>query len=97
MRYTRKFIQARFAMAMEALGVPHGPAYSPKPDGGYTANVGTYFVDHNSVYGGYQICRMANEAGGESLPFGMGRHSASEFVALLDGVINAASIMKEGR
>lgn len=94
MRYTRKYIDARFARAMDAIGAPHGEAWTLQPDGTVTANVGTHFIDHNPIYGGYAIERIVNAGGGEQRPFG-DRHPAAEFVALLDGIIGAAQYMKE--
>jgi len=88
-------IEARFGMAMDAIGAPHGETYTKQADGTYRANVGTYFVDHNAIYGGYEIRCMASEGGAESQPFGQGRHSAQAFVALLDGILGAARIMKK--
>lgn len=90
MRYTRKFIEARFAMAMDAIGAPHGDVYTRYPDGSHKANVGVHFIDYAACYGGYTIAAIANEAGGENRPYGMERHSAAEFVALLDGIPGAA-------
>lgn len=96
MRYTRKFIDARFAMAMDAIGAPHGNAWIKAPNGAYTANVGAHQIDHNAVYGGYCIEKIVNEGGGSSRPFG-DRHNAAAFVALLDGILGAARFMKEGK
>ena len=93
MRYTKKFIEARFAMAMDAIGAPHGEAYTKQDDGRFKANVGTHQLDHNSVYGGYVITKIVNEGGGESCPFGMNRHNAEGFIALLDGVLGAAEYL----
>lgn len=95
MRYTRKFIDARFAMAMDAIGAPHGATYTRQADGTLKANVGTHMIDHNGVYGGYVIGKIVNEGGGESRPFGDGRHGAEGFVALLDGILGAARYMRE--
>lgn len=95
MRYTKQFIQARFRMAMDAIGATHGDAYLPREDGnGYRPNDGAHFIDHAPIYGGYRIARMSS-GGGESAPFGSGRHSAREFVALLDGILGAARHMQE--
>lgn len=91
MRYTRKFIDARFAMAMDALGLPHGETWARQSDGRYLANVGTYFIDQ---YNGYQIACMHNEGGAQSTPFGSTRYKAAEFVALLDGILGSARILK---
>ncbi len=94
MRYNRKFIDARFAMAMEALGVPHGETWTKDANGVYRANVGTYFIDYAACYGGYTICCMANEGGGQQCPFGLQRHSASEFAAILAAIMDTAYILK---
>jgi hypothetical protein len=81
-------------MAMKAIGASCGPTYTKQADGTIKANVGVYFIDHAACYGGYTIARIANEQGGESRPFGMGRHNASAFVAMLDGILGAADIMQ---
>jgi hypothetical protein len=91
MRYNRKFINARFAIAMEALGVPHGETWDDETK---RCIPGVYAIDYASVYGGYTIRKIANEGGAESTPFGSQRYKASEFVALLDGIINAMHIVK---
>jgi hypothetical protein len=96
MRYTRKFIEARFAMAMDAIGAAHGDTYTQQPDGKWKANVGTHHLDHNAVYGGYRIAAIVNDGGGEGTPFGEARNAATAFVALLDGIIGAARFMKKG-
>ena len=93
MRYTRKFIEARFAMAMDAIGAPHGETYTKQADGFYKANVGVHSIDHNSVYGGYCIEKIVNEGGGSSRPFG-DRHNAAGFIAMLDGILGAARYLK---
>lgn len=95
MRYTRKFIEARFAMAMEAFGLPHGETWAKNNDGTWKAKKGVYFVDYNP-YGGYMVCRMANEGGGQQTPFGSQRYPAAAFVALLNGVLGIAHIQNGG-
>lgn len=95
MRYTRKFIEARFAMAMDAIGAKHGASWIKQADGKFEANVGAHSIDHNAVYGGYVITVIVNKGGGENCPFGMGRHNAAGFVAMLDGILGAARFMKK--
>jgi hypothetical protein len=92
MRYTKKFIEARFAMAMDACGLPHGETYSKRDDGTTKANVGVYFIDN---YYGWQIRKMHNEGGAESHAFGSERRNAREFVALLTGIIETANLLKQ--
>lgn len=95
MRYTRKFIEARFAAAMDAIGAAHGEAWLKQPDGRFKANVGTHQIDYNPVYGGYVITKMVNEGGGEQCPFGMDRRNAAGFVAMLNGILGAAQYMRK--
>ena len=90
MRYNKRFIKARFEMAMEVLGVPHGKPY----DKNGNAIVGVYFLDSAYIYGGYRIQRMSTPTGGESMPFGQERHSAREFSSLLDGIIYTVPIVR---
>ena len=87
--HSRKFINARFKMAMDAIGSRTGDSWSNGK-----AIVGVHFIDFNRIHGGYTIRRIADAQGRETSPFGMQRHSASEFVALLDGIIAAAHIVK---
>lgn len=94
MRYNRKFIDARFAMAMEALGVPHGETWTKQADGKYHANIGVHFIDYTPVYGGYRIGCMMNKGGGEHAPFGHTRHNAATFVDILTAIIDTAHILK---
>lgn len=95
MRYNRKFIEARFAMAMQAIGAPVGESWTKQDDGSHRANVGVHFLDYAPIYGGYRIVRLHNEGGAEATPFGSNRYAAAAFVALLDGIIGAARIVKE--
>lgn len=91
MRYTKKFLQARFELAMNALRLDTGECYTRQPDGKFKANVGVHFVDYYPIGGGYRISVIANEGGAESHFGGMSeRYSASEFKAYLDGIIAAA-------
>jgi hypothetical protein len=95
-RYTRKFIEARFHMAMEVLGVPHGDVWIKQDDGSIRAAVGTYFLDYAPIYGGYCIRKVANEGGAESTPFGSMRYNASTFAAFLGAIMDTVHIMKQG-
>lgn len=94
MRYTKKFIEARFESAMKAIGLPTGETYIKGISGQYIPNVGVYFIDHAPGYGGYRIAKM-HENGAESTPFGMDRKTASEFVALLTGILYAADVKEK--
>ena len=83
MRYSKKFLLARFELTMSALRLDTGATYSK-------ANVGVHFVDYAPHYGGYAIRVMFNEDGAEAFFAGLSeRYSAAEFKALLDGLLAA--------
>lgn len=88
MKYTRQFIEARFGMAMDVLGVPHGQGYA---DGKF--QVGTYFLDYYGMAGGYCIARVANEAGGVSTPFGSTRYKAADFANMLGVIMDTKRLL----
>jgi hypothetical protein len=92
-RITRKFLEARFAMAMQAVGAVHGEPYakSLKP----VANC--CFIDHNSVYGGYVIMQMAETGTGQRHPFGDERMGAQEFSRHLGTIMRTAAFLKQGQ
>jgi hypothetical protein len=56
MRTTRKQIEAKFRNVIEAAGGRVATSYN---------DVGGFALDHNSVYGGWRIVQITNEAGGE--------------------------------
>lgn len=72
-------------------------AWEPRPDGkGSLAVVGALILDHNSIYGGWDLCEMVNESGGEHSLIGntfagRGRLKAHEMESFLLGAIFGAS------
>ena len=93
-RISRKQVEARFELAMKLLGLPTGECWT-RVDGKNVANVGVLFLDYAPGYGGYEIRKIANEGGAESSPFGYAnRRKATEFMAFLDGIVQAAHLMK---
>lgn len=87
MRYTKKFIQARFERFCEATGQRPAKAYN---------DVGGLMLDH---YRGWNIVVIANEGGAQSHINGWcNRLTASELVAFMDGAMWAAKAIKtEGK
>ena len=91
MRYSKKFIQAkleRFAnqFGFKVIGrdTSHG-----KP--GY---VGAIALDFNSVYGGYQLMQICNEAGGQKTLTGLAtRLNARELISWFEGAEYAHNLM----
>lgn len=45
--------------------------------------VGAWKLDYNSIYGGYQIQEVDNDAGGVSCPLGHKRFKAAQFLEML--------------
>jgi hypothetical protein len=95
-RITRKFLEARFAMAMQSIGAVHGGPYV-KTDTGYEPVANCCFIDHNSVYGGYVIMQMAETGTGQSHPFGDERMGAQEFSRHLGTIMRTAAFLKQGQ
>ena len=81
-RTSKKEVEAVFKRFCECNDLP---TFEDKPE--YPHN-GCYFLDHNSVYGGYKISRMCDTGTGESDPFGPTRMSAREFVDCLRFSLN---------
>jgi hypothetical protein len=77
MRITRKVLEAKVAYLNQYLG-QSTEAWTKQADGKYRANVGTYVLDHNSIYGGYVLNRICTEGGGQSHAITSKRVSASE-------------------
>jgi hypothetical protein len=97
MRYTRKFIDARFHTAMDAIGAVHTEPYVKDDNDDWKPVPHCMFIDHNSVYGGYTIMQMGATGSGQLAPFGSNRHAAAEFVTLLSTIIETARFMRQPR
>jgi hypothetical protein len=78
-RYTRKDAENALQRLVFALGGKIAKDYK---------DVHGYRLDH--AYGGYNVERIVNEQGGVTLPFGMQRRTAREFV---DAVRFALDVM----
>ena len=78
------------------LGKPSGNPWTREGDRN-RARVGTLCIDHNSVYGGYNVEEIANESGGVRHPFGDRRLKAPAFWAMLNGIERALEMTKGGR
>lgn len=81
MRTTKAEVTAVFKMWVESVGGHLAKDYS---------DVGGYQLDHNSVYGGYQIVQIVNERGGQSdSVFLTCRLTAFYFVQAMRGAIRS--------
>lgn len=94
MRYTRKFLEARFRFAAEAMGWNTGPAWNKDANGNNRAAIGAVFLERGPV-GGWRISQIHNDRGGESKI--TDTLSASELVAWLDGVLYAKDFWQPTR
>lgn len=94
MRYTRKFVQARFDSLAKALG-RNGPNWVTTKAGKNVAQVDTWYLDYAAIYGGYEINKIVNEGGGITVINGQ-RMTAGEIIAWMDGVWYARELAKRG-
>ena len=58
------------------------------------SRVGTLCIDHNSIYGGYNVEEICNEHGAVRHPFGERRLKAPAFWAMLNGIERALEMQK---
>lgn len=88
-RYSKKLIQSQVNQLNKLLGRP--TEYHTKINGEWVTNVRHLFLDHNSIYGGYQLQEVSNAFGAMDdralgLSFGH-RLKAAEMSMFLAGVI----------
>lgn len=88
-RYSKKLIQAEVNLLNELLDRP--TEYHTKINGVWAANVGHLCLDHNTIYGGYQLQEVSNKLGAlDDRAFGLSfghRLKAAEMYLFLAGVI----------
>jgi hypothetical protein len=94
MRYTRKFLEARFRFAAEAMAWNTGPVWTKDAAGNNRSAVGAVFLERGPI-GGWRISQIMNERGGEHCL--TGNISASELVAWIDGVLYAKDFWQPTR
>lgn len=80
MRTNKKYIEAVFDRLLNALGKRRATSYS---------DVGGWQLDHNSIYGGYNIEEIASTSGGVSQPFGPMRMKAGPFAEAMQFALRA--------
>ena len=80
MATSKKHIQAVFERLVDACGKHIAHGYN---------DVGGWQLDHNSVYGGYNIEEIANESGGIRHPFGPVRMKAGAFAEAMHFALRA--------
>ena len=94
MRITRKFLEAKVAYLNQYLG-QSTEAWTKQADGRYRANVGTYVLDHNSIYGGYCLNRICTEGGGQSHAISSKRVPASQMADLISAFLEGMRLQDE--
>jgi hypothetical protein len=94
MRITRKFLEAKVAYLNQYLG-QSTEAWTKQADGRYRANVGTYVLNHNSIYGGYCLNRICTEGGGQSPAIGSKRVPASQMADLISAFLEGMLLENE--
>ena len=79
-RYTRKDVEAQFERFVMAIGGRVARSYNDD---------GAYLLDHNSVYGGYNIVRLTGNAGGQTHVCGAMRRGPTAMIETLSFAIDA--------
>ena len=80
MRYTRKDVEAQFERFVTAIGGRVARSYNED---------GAYVLDHNGVYGGYNIVRLTDTAGGQTHVCGAMRRGPTAMIETLSFAIDA--------
>lgn len=77
----------------EIEGVHELPSGSrPIGDGSQCTIPGGWYLDHNSVYGGYVVEEIMFNSTGVTQPFGPYRRNARDFVTMVRDIINALTV-----
>ena len=98
MRVKRAGLEAAVSRLAERLGKPKGPAWTRDEKTGRTvARVGVWELDHNSIYGGYVIQEIHNDAGGVCLPLGGTRVKGEELLRMIHAAHCALDIVADSR
>lgn len=107
MRYQKKHVYQAFANLCAGLGQKYNvpDQYNSNTfasqwlwcriNNKNVANVGAWFLDYAPIYGGWVICEMHNEDGGESRPMGDARMSTGEFMRAIQFASRALLIRSE--
>lgn len=93
MRVTIKDLQSIVDRINRITNSPMEP-YTKTPDGKYKANVGNYHL--SQAYGGVDLHRMSNEAGGVYTPLNCGHVSKRELQKLLFSYISGLTEERKG-
>lgn len=90
-QYTRKFVKARFDTFCKAMGLSQ-ECWAQDAEGRHNkANIESVYLDHEPVYGGYNINVINSEGGGvRQLNGYCNRLNGKELVAFMDGAQWAA-------
>lgn len=97
-RITSKTLHNMIGILNKVAGTNPEP-YSKDAQGKFKANIGAFLLDSSNPGDGrrYQICRICNESGGQSQPFGSRSYSAQECYLVLSALIDAIDACKHGR
>lgn len=82
MRITDKILHAKIDALNQLTGSPANPYTRNQETGKLTANVGSHYLGHD--YGGTNVYRIANEAGGITTPLGNHTRPRRELAEAID-------------
>ena len=89
----REVLENQLKRIAALLGKPSGNPWQRVGDKN-VSTIGTLSIDHNSVYGGYNVEEIVNEHGAIRHPFGDGRLKGPAFWAMLNGIERALELVK---
>jgi hypothetical protein len=96
MRTTKAQVDAAFDVLCNVLGKSTKTWRTP-PDSYTRAVIGAWYLDRNTVYGGYVVHEMANEGGGVRAPLGSMRMSGAEFVNAVRFALDVLEIARRDK
>jgi len=97
-RITEKMLQIKVDYLNELTGNPI-ESWTKRANGGYTANIGNYYVD--GAYGGVALDQITNEGGGVTDVFSNGHMPKRELFyrisAYIDGIETGRKLPKHSK
>ena len=88
----REVLENQLKRIAPMLGKTTGNPWTRTAEGKNVSRVGTLNLDHNAVYGGYNVEEIVNESGAISHPFGDKRVNAAALWVMLNGIERALYI-----
>jgi hypothetical protein len=88
----RKFIEEDFERLLKSMNKERTKWVQDPVTKRNKVNVGSWSLDYNPIYGGYNIEEVMSEGGGINHPFGSTRKKPKQFNAELKSMIRALEL-----